>query len=440
MQKWTSTRWVIVGLSMLGLLLAGATASAVPRSMTGSFGVINPSTLSPFYFESGPAIFGAKNVGAYPPTDGYRTISVTGLTSTTMVGKQVTIPPNVLDFSGTQVRPFPNFANVANLTKTFMDVQAAQATFMVGDGALAECPGDGCTGVSGTGTAISFCPPLNHNPLAPAPGTPAAQIGEWNCNNYALAPGTATRLLRIEISNSPGAAHFGGTLSVLRNDNGNVWRVLVDPGTTTPTPAPAEVSRSFMDFSNFAWTPGRPNFEYTPNPGNPGPRILAQLDASGAVSQTSGCVNPTGTVGPGGTFVVGVPHAFVGNNCGTPTAPDPPGLGWGFKMTTGTIAGSDFYPFLDATTALGTPFAPNFVTLAFGDGFFFTRMGTDTITASGNRNIVLLGGGLAGDPNSVNNFFRISDLRLTLAVPEPAMGLGLVAGAFAVFAIGRRRI
>jgi len=426
---------------MLGILFAGGSAQAVSRSMTGSLGVINPSTASPFLFESGPAIFGLPGMGAYPPTDGFKTISVTGLASTTMVGKQITIPANVLNHSGTQVRSFPAFNVVAGLTKTFMDVQE-KATFKVGDGALGSCPGFGCTGSPGSpgsGTAISFCPPLNHNPLAPAPGTNGAHIGNWNCNNYKTAPGAATRELRIKISNSPGANHFGGAFSVLRNDNGNVWRVLVQPGTTIPTPAPAEVSRSIMAFSNFAWTPGLPNFEYTPNQGEFGPRILAQLNANGAVSQTSGCVNPTGTVGVGGTFAVGVPHAFVGNNCGTPTGTRPPGLGWGFKMTTGTIAGSDFYPFLDATTAAGTPFAPNFVQLAFGDGFFFTRMGTDTITASGNRNIVLLGGGLAGDPASTNNFFRISDLRLTLAVPEPAMGLGLVAGALALVTIARRR-
>ena len=56
-----------------------------------------------------------------------------------------------------------------------------------------------------------------------------------------------------------------------------------------------------------------------------------------------------------------------------------------------------------------------------------------------NRNIVLLGGGVAGDPDSTNNFFRIKDLRMTLNTPEPAMGLGLVAGAGALIALGRRR-
>jgi hypothetical protein len=435
MQQFTWLKNSIAVMSMLGLFIAAASAQAVPRSMTGSLGVINPSTLSPFYFEAGPGLFG-KAMGAYPPSDGFKTISVTGLASTTMVGKQVTLPANVMNFSGTQVRSFPNFANVANLTKTFMSVQDT-AMFSVGGGALDDCPGPGCTGVNGSGTAISFCPPLAHNPLAPAPGVNAAQIGQWNCKNYALDPGAATRGIRIQITNSVGAPHFGGTLSVLRNDTGNVWRVLAQSGTTTPTPAPAEVSRSWMQFTNFAWTPGRPNFEYTSNPGNPGPRLLARLNANGAVTQTSGCVAAGGN--PGGSFMVGVPIPNAGTNCGTPAVPDPPGLGWGFKMTTGTIAGSDFYPFLDATTAAGTPFAPNFVQLAYLDGFFFTRMGTDEMTGGGNRNIVLLGGGLAGDPSSTNNFFRISDLRLTLQVPEPAMGFGLVAGVMALVAVARRR-
>ena len=107
-------------------------------------------------------------------------------------------------------------------------------------------------------------------------------------------------------------------------------------------------------------------------------------------------------------------------------------------MTTGTISGSDFYPFLDATTVLGTPFAPNFQQLAYGDGFFFTRMGTDTVSGT-SRNLVLLGGGVAADPKSGNAFFRVTDLRLNLQVPEPAVGLGLVAGAGALFALARRR-
>jgi hypothetical protein len=436
MRQSTWIRFSVATLGMLGMLFAVTSAQAASRAMTGSLGVINPSTQQPFLFEAGPGMFG-QSMGAYAQNGPVLAISVAGTASTTMVGKQVTIPPNLMNFSGTQVRSFPAFGNVAGLTKTFMSIQN-QATFMVGDGALASCPGDGCTGtiVPGSGSVISFCPPLNHNTAAPAPGIPAAQIGEWNCGDYKNSPGTATRELRIVIKNSPGAAHFGGTLALLRADKGNVWRVLVPEGTTTPTPEPAEVSRSFMDFSNFDWTPGRPNFQYTPNPGNHGPRILANLNANGAISQTFGCVNPTGTVG--GAFQVGVPHANVGNNCSTPTGAREPGLGWGFKMTTGTISGSDFYPFSDAKTVSGTPFAPNFVFVGYGQGFFFTRMGTDTLTGGGNRNIVLLGGGLAGDPASTNNFFRISDLRATIQAPEPAMGLGLVAGALALVTIGRR--
>jgi hypothetical protein len=243
--------------------------------------------------------------------------------------------------------------------------------------------------------------------------------------------------VRIQIQ--PGANKFGGTFSLLRNTDSNVWRVLVQPGTQG---TPAEVTRSYMDLMSKAWTGGRPNFQYTPNSSNMGPRLLAALNANGAITQTYGCVNQATDATPGGTFVPfkdgGAPIIGLGNNCGTDFSANPPGQGWGFKMTTGTIAGSDFYPFLDATTMLGTPFAPNFQYRSFGDGFFFTRRGTDTVMGS-SRNLVLVGGGVAADPTSGNSFFRITDLRMTLETPEPTMGLGLAAGAIGLLLVARRR-
>jgi len=64
--------------------------------MTGSLGVINPSTATPFLFESEVGVFG-KKMGAYAPTDGFKTISVTGATASTAVGRQVTVPANRLN-------------------------------------------------------------------------------------------------------------------------------------------------------------------------------------------------------------------------------------------------------------------------------------------------------------------------------------------------------
>jgi hypothetical protein len=65
-------------------------------------------------------------------------------------------------------------------------------------------------------------------------------------------------------------------------------------------------------------------------------------------------------------------------------------------------------------------------------------MGTDRVSGT-NRNIVLIGGGVGVDPGSGNAFFRLLDLRLDLSVPEPSIGFGLLGGAIALVALGRRR-
>ena len=145
----------------------------------------------------------------------------------------------------------------------------------------------------------------------------------------------------------------------------------------------------------------------------------------GFITGTNGCVNPGGT--PGGVFSSNSAIGAFGSNCGTPP---PPGgqQEWGFKMTTGSISGSDPYPGSPGpfgrvvTTAVppGTPFAPNVATRAASLGFFFTRMGGDTVMGT-HRNLVLLGGGVAIDPISGNAFYRITELRFQMQVPEPAM-------------------
>ena len=151
-------------------------------------------------------------------------------------------------------------------------------------------------------------------------------------------------------------------------------------------------------------------------------------------------------VGPGG------PNA---GDCGTDPAVDKPGQAWGFKLTTGTISGSDLGPKFSSKTvgtgmtamggigAVGTPFAPAAITPpASHAGFFFTRMGDDTVSGTGAnqvRNLVLIGGSVVTDPDSANIFNRITSLRMRLQVPEPSAALGLIAGVGGLVALARRR-
>lgn len=421
--------------SAMAFVMAAGSASAATRNMVGSWGVQNPSVGAPFLFEGGPKMMG-RGRGAYPPNAGFQQVQVTGAPGATAVGRQITIPANLINFSKMGFRDFTAFPSVAQTTKSAMTVQQ-QATFMNGGGALAACPGPGCTGVNGSGTAISWCPPQGN--AVPAPGTAMAPVGNWNCANWG-APGAGNRGKRIAINNSPTAPHYGGTYRALRNMKQNVWRVLVQP---PPEGGEAVVSRSWMSIMNWTWTAGLPNFEFKSNPGNVGPHLKGILNARGAVIATNGCDNGVGTVGA--PFLNnGIPILGPGNNCGTNAVNRPAGQGWGFKMTTGTVSGSDVYPFFRSTTMTnvanpGTPFKPKVVLNPQGVlGFFFTRMGSDSVVGT-QRNIVLIGGAATYDPGSNNAFDRTTDLRMTLSVPEPAAAAGLLIGAGALLAVARRR-
>ena len=428
---------VLVTLALTTLI--ATTASADPRSMVGSILVENPSA----GFELAPGVYGRKVGGAgpkiFPPNAAVPSLSVAGTTAGTFVGRQVTLPASRLNRTGFEFRDFPAFGNVGQVSKSFMTVQGA-ATFAENQGALANCPGDGC---NTAGTAISWCPPNTHVTTAPAPGTAGAQVGNWNCGSWQAGAGGGDRFLRVAISNASARNNFGGTFTLLRNHAMNVWRVPVAP--STPNASDAEATRSWMDITNLAWSGGRSNFEFTALGGNNGPRVIARLNDNGAVISTFGCTNGAGTAG--GTLMAGVgpPVLNAGSNCGTDPAPNAPGQGWGFKMTTGTISGSDPYPFgAIVTTVAGTPFNPNFQAGAqpASQGFFFSRMGNDSLTttaAGPGRNIVMLGGGIAVDPDSGNAFFRITRLEMNLVAPEPAAGAALFAGVGLLAAVARRR-
>ena len=135
---------LVAVLAVAGLALAASVATAATRSMTGSLHVANPSA----GVEAGPGVYGRKVGGAnpvtFPPTDGAKEISVDGTGATTFVGRQVTIPAGRLDFTGVKFRAFPAFSNVGQTTKVF-STSNELATFAENGGALASCPGPGCT-------------------------------------------------------------------------------------------------------------------------------------------------------------------------------------------------------------------------------------------------------------------------------------------------------
>jgi hypothetical protein len=422
------------------ILVAAGPALAATRTMVGALGVLNPDVGSGSLFEAGPGAFG-KKFGPHPPTAGVRLVDVPGAAGTTAPGRAIPLPAGVFDFQGAGFRDFPAFSGIAQVTKTFMTHQPA-ASFMNGGGALAACPGPGCV-ASGMGTEIGFCPPLEPNPLAPPPGTAMAPIGNWQCTSHTAA-GPGRRGIRLAISNSSNGAKFGGTLSLLRTQRATIWRVVEPPATPM---ALAVVERAWRAGPRIE-AAGGPAFGLQSLPENNGPQLLARLDAREAVTATFGCANGLGTIGIGKTFMFrgpNGPHAPItglGQGCGTAPGPGRAGHVLGFPLTTGTLTGSDFFPALDATTALGTPFQPRVVPRSFAQGLFFTRMGGDAAPAAQTRQLTLIGGGIAYDAESGHAFFRVTDLRLLILVPEPETTTGALFGVAAIAALAfsdRRR-
>ena len=308
-----------------------------------------------------PDVAGSQRTERGPFPFGVMTLA----TANTTAGGGLALPANqVQPMSGMAFRLFPAFPTVAQQTFTFYSTQLA-ATFMAGGGAAAS--GD-----------ISFCPAASN--MGP---------GNLSCTNFG-APGAGNLPIRMGVNNAPAAPKYGGTLKVIRNSiNSFVWFVVVLPTSMNPI---AQVSAQDNGIPGVTWTPGATNFRFIVDVNDPGKNYTAILGPSGSV-QT------------------------LGNFVSTPPASDPrflDGEAWAFKMTTGTISGSDIFP-----ATVGTPMH-----------FFFTRAGTDMRVATSmgglTGNIVLVGGAIASSPSSGNLFDRVATL--TINVPEPGTSVGLCAG------------
>lgn len=190
---------------------------------------------------------------------------------------------------------------------------------------------------------------------------------------------------------TPTAARFGGVFRLLRDVSGGVWFIAAQ----TPVLTLAFQSNTFGFPRD--WTGGITNHRTIMDPNLPG-----KIYVGGALTAVDGQVMTLG--------------AYVG---AAPTDP-PDGTATGFKMTTGTIFVIDATP----STANGGPFSS-------------TTAGYDNRTAGGNGTIKLVGGGIAHGGSTGNNFFRVTNLKMTL--PEPGASLGLAVGMFLLVGLARTR-
>ncbi len=380
---------VVIALAML---FAASTAYAGTRAALGVGGVQNPSVAGANSWERGPMWVNTN-------------VTIPGSGASTSPGKTFTLPPGNMILTGHNQRAFPTFAFVAQNSFSFMTTQPYAEQFKAGGGAAAL-------------NSIQFCPPLNN----------ATNDGNLSCPGYSN-PGIGNRPAFIGIDQvkspqtplgTPAANAFGGTLRMGRNvSQAAVWfgkpPFCPNPPSTALGPNGCVQIVSKQPNSGFEnWTPGLTNYEYITGQNPNGAwwnawlttnkaQISTLLDCSGA-----SCV-PAGSAAP--TIMAPVPT----NN--------PNDVAWGFKMTTGIVSGSDIYP----------PVGPN------TPYFTFVSTGQDTTTGGGERNIVMIGGSIALSGASGSLFNRVSQLQLTLEVPEPATSAALAAGMLGLIALARLR-
>lgn len=367
----STSRLLAVGGAVAALIASG-NAQAAPRYMGGVGGVQNASVAGANTWERGPI-----RVSTMVANDAAGT-------TMTAVGNAFTIPVGAFGISGMQLRSFPTFVFVAQNSFSYMTTMPFSERLANGQGAAATAP-------------INFCPPQ---------ADPNSLNGNLNCLDWEN-PGAGNFQIRVGIDRrrtgggTPIGGAFGGTLRLARNViNSNVWfgkPPFLVLGDVTGMQRVSKQPNSAVDL----WTPGRPNFAFGSNPNPKGPQYSAMLTAVGGkiASLTAGPFPPTGM-------------------------DDPVDRGWGFKMTTGVVSGSDAFPPLGG----GIP------------NFSYVTTGDDTVTPNGEvRNIVLVGGGLALSGASGSLFERIQILDVVMAVPEPSAMLGLGIGLAGLLAFARAR-
>jgi len=345
---------------------AGFAQAGMPQPMVGSSVIINPSITGQLN-ERGPAF-----VGNGPATFG--TISTSG--------RNLTLPAAQFLFTGVQTRFFPGVPQVAQVTAIYTTTQRA-AVFRSGSGAAAA--GD-----------ISFCPAIGM-----PTGTPPFATGNTACTDFAAA-GSGNFAIRLGVNNVNNGPFFGGTLELLKNRFGLAWLVVQQP----PTPLATAIVLKASNLTSAGrcpstnpdcnlWTPGITNYRFMTN-------FAAATQLYGATLTASGRIGGIVSTLPPGT--------------GSP----PDSSAWGFKLTTGTVSGS------------------NSVFTSFS---FFTRQGYDNrVTTSGGAvtgNIQMVAGAIATSPSTGSLFNRVQILKMR--VPEPGIGLSIVAGVLGLAGLMRRR-